>query len=126
MLDIEKMSARELVTILKKRTPGFDLDFIAKAAGWDDFFDYTEDEALEAFVPAEPKTTDPDYFKDFMSSKTLAEETGKQLRSIQKLGAELIQQGLAHRFGRDLTYHRSAIEYINSRPETRGRKRRKS
>lgn len=55
----KKPSQDEMLKILTNRTPGYDLDKIAKQAGFDDFFDYTEDEALEEFIPLEHKTTRP-------------------------------------------------------------------
>jgi hypothetical protein len=123
-LDLDKLTARELVTILKTRTPGYNLDEVAQAAGWADYFDYTEDEALEEFL-TDPslRTTDPDYFRDFITTEKLAEATGKKLRQIQRLGPELVEKGLALRIGRNLLCHQKAISYVKHRPETRGRKK---
>lgn len=63
-------------------------------------------------------------FDNLMSTDELAAETGKQVRRIQQLAPDLIDAGFAKRFGRTIVFQRSAIEYINSLPETRGRKKR--
>jgi hypothetical protein len=61
-----------------------------------------------------------DFFKDFISPGELADATGKKLRWIQAIADELIQKGFAARIGKPLVCHKSAIEYIKNRPETRG------
>lgn len=56
-----KPSKKKLVKILKERAPGHDLDEVSKQAGWENFFDYTEDEALQEFGPDEVKNTNPNW-----------------------------------------------------------------
>ncbi len=60
------------------------------------------------------------YFDDFISTGQLAKATGKKIRWIQVIADELIEKGLAERIGKPLICHKSAIDYIKSRPETRG------
>ena len=55
------LTQKQMVEILKNCDPDYDLDEIARAAGWESFFDYTEDEALEEFVDKDLKTTDPNW-----------------------------------------------------------------
>lgn len=64
-----------------------------------------------------------DYFKDIISPAELAEFTGKKYRWVMTLMPELEKKGLAKRIGKPFICHVSAVDYIESRPETRGRKK---
>jgi hypothetical protein len=65
-----------------------------------------------------------DYFKELMSAKEVAREAGVNYVWLmrQHIQQELIDGGLAARIGKPLICHESAVEYLKSRPETRGRK----
>jgi hypothetical protein len=55
-----------------------------------------------------------------ISTAQLAQATGLSVKRIQQLAAELIDSGLARRVGRILVCSKSAIRYIQNRPEKRG------
>lgn len=61
-------------------------------------------------------------FDDLISTAEVAEATGKSIRWIQSMASELVRFQLAKRIGKVLVCHKNAINYINNRPETRGRK----
>lgn len=60
------------------------------------------------------------HFDNLISPGQLAEATGKKIRWIQVIADELIEKGFAARVGKPLVCHKSAIDYIKTRRETRG------
>lgn len=56
-----------------------------------------------------------------LSTEALARETGLTRRTMQLMADELIAKGYSRRIGKVLISRRSAIDYIRSRPENRGR-----
>ena len=62
------------------------------------------------------------YFDELISPREIADATGKKYRWIIKIMPELIMAGVAVQVGGSYVCHKSAIDYINNRQETRGRK----
>lgn len=62
-------------------------------------------------------------FKDMLSTSQVADKTGLTSRRIQQLAPAIINAGLAKRIGNTVIIHRDAIKWIQSLPETRGRKK---
>lgn len=62
-------------------------------------------------------------FKDMLSSSQVAYKTGLTTRRIQQLAPAIINAGLAKRIGKAIVIHKDAIKWIQSLPETRGRKK---
>jgi hypothetical protein len=62
-------------------------------------------------------------FENMISVGQTAARTGLSDRRIQQLAPALLNAGLAKRIGKTLIVHISAVDWIKSLPETRGRKK---
>jgi len=62
------------------------------------------------------------YFDELISPKEVSSATGKKYRWIMKVMPDLIDAGMAVQIGGAYICHKSVIDYIKNRPETRGRK----
>ncbi len=69
-----------------------------------------------------PKVKMKAALKNVLSTAEVAEALGCTTQNVRKRVPELIENGIARTNGKLAFFHKSCIEYLKNRPETRGRK----